>query len=276
MPSPLYRIGMHGYAKPKPQVHSASLVYRSTSQRDAQNDIKFSLVLEGTAHFCRTRKYYNQKTGRWSEDVSGGNTSYTFTVTDRSGRVELAALSLRGDDNFDEVFAKSFNGNPLFMNVLLAANFDSIHTLAMNGKVVRTEFPERDIAVLTVEVPEFSTDSSIPEVRLEFVRNETWHPSKVSWSVASAKSNTNAKLGLQYSYCDWTEVDGIRLPTKVLTKMSLNGADQEHEWQINYELKGEELEETQRFYLSDFNLPEPRIPSQPPAWVWGLAAGIVL
>ncbi len=35
------------------------------------------------------------------------------------------------------------------MNVLLAANFDSIHTLAMNGKVVRTEFPERDIAVLT-------------------------------------------------------------------------------------------------------------------------------
>lgn len=262
--------------KAKANVRSASLVYRSTRERDEQNDTKFSVGFGRNGTFCRTRKYYNAKAGRWNEDVSAGNTNYAFTVTDRSGRVELAALNLSSDDKFDEVFAKSFNGNPLFMNVLLTASFDSIHTLVMDGKVLRTEFPERDTAVLTVEVPEFSKESSIPEVRLEFVRSETWYPSKVSWSVATAKSTANGKLGLQYSYRDWTEVDGIRLPTKVLAKRSLNGSDQEHEWQVNYELRGEELKDTQRYHLSDFNLPEPRVPIQTPAWVWGLAAGIVL
>jgi hypothetical protein len=201
-----------------------------------------------------------------------GNKDYLFSLREHKGKVEVASLTLRTESNFETAYADLLNNNALSTMCLLTGSSDSIHPLVVVGKVLKSEFPDNNSANFTVEVADSFEGARFQPVKLAFSRAEgsKWYPREVAWKV-DYKDGSN--LASTYSYHDWVDRKGLRVPTRIKALRSNNKTT---DIKIVFDLTEDELKEVKRFRLSDFGLPEPKIDTSVPMWVWGMIAGIAL
>lgn len=242
-----------------------------TELRQGVEESKANVFLLGSGsdkNLHRSFRLYSDSGWIWNHMV--GNKDYLFALRDHSEKIEIASLTMHSDPSYETAYKKLLDDNVLNTMCLLTGSSDSIHPMVLAGRTILSEYPNENSARFVVEVDDSFEDAEFLPVNLVFSRqaDSKWYPNEVKWRV-NYKDGSN--LETTYAYLDWIDRQGLRVPTRIKASRNHNKST---DIKLFFDLTDDELNMVKKFSLSDFNLPEPRIESSVPTWVWGVVVGI--
>lgn len=242
-----------------------------TELRQGDEESKANVFLLGLGagnNLHRSFRFHSDSGWIWNHMV--GNKDYLFALRDHREKIEIASLTLRSEPNYETAYKKLLEDNVLNTMCLLTGASDSIHPMVSAGTVMFSEYQDENSAKFIVKVDDSFEDAEFLPVTLVFSRqaDSKWYPHEVKWKV---NYTDGSNLETTYAYLDWIDHRGLRVPTRIKASRNHNKST---DIKLFFDLTDEELNKVKRFWLSDFSLPEPKIESSIPTWIWGIVAGI--